>query len=564
MGRLFALNGAPPRGRKEQKMPDLLINDENGKSNFTIGGEEIIIGRSDECGLVLKAQAVSRKHSKLFMEGPIYYIADLNSTNGTFVNGVKITEKTALAHRDSIAIGQARIEFYDAEGAMLEDTAIRLAGDFHNGLEDKNDIKSFVDKLIAGIKTVGEKISALNQRIPDTTQGTRALKNTLDIISADIGSIIEENKGVYTAIASQSGKKSEATEQKGSLSPAAEAESAKAQPAAETIKTSSGKDYSRVLEEINDIILKVEDYKKASKFILSVAMKIIGTNRGFIVVKDPTIGSITPLVSEISSGEFAESSPSMLVAKYAINTGETIIVDDPMLDARFMGMSESIVSGIIKSVICLPLIKNGVNLGAIYMDNTQHKRHFTVSDSDFVRALGEKVFSLLEKSGFFGELIDEYEQLNAKEDRIAAYLEQFEKIRTKLIIEGIINETDAEKIIRSIKSEAKSPILCVVDGGIAGFQALEKIFIKNGVEKVDLSQQRVTASLAGSIPCDYALARVVVPFCRTMKKELSLAMADPFDIYTISEIEKHTSCKVEAFYCEKSEIIKALVPFQNK
>ncbi|HOT77574.1 MAG TPA: FHA domain-containing protein, partial [Candidatus Wallbacteria bacterium] len=425
-------------------MSELLINDENGKSRFSIGDGEIIIGRSEECGLILKAQAVSRKHSKLFRDGPFYCITDLNSTNGTFVNGVKINEKTALAHRDSIAIGQARIEFYDAEGAMLEDTAIRLAGDFHNDSGDRTDIKAFVDKLIAGIKTVGEKISALNQRIPDTTQGTRALKNTLDIISADIGSIIEENKGVYTAIASAEGKKSEAALPGGSSLPAAPAAGAGERPAENPAKA-IGKDYSRVLEEINDIILKVEDYKKASKFILSVAMKIIGTNRGFIVVKDPTIGSITPLVSEISSGEFAESSPSMLVAKYAINTGETIIVDDPMLDSRFMGMSESIVSGIIKSVICLPLIKNGVSLGAIYMDNTQHKRHFTSSDSDFVRALGEKVSALLEKSGFFGELIDEYEQLSARDERIAAYIDQFEKIRTKLVIEGIINETDAEK-----------------------------------------------------------------------------------------------------------------------
>lgn len=536
-------------------MSEIIINDENGRRNLKIEGGEIILGRSEECGAAaLKAQAVSRKHSRLFREGPFYYIADLGSTNGTFVNGTKITEKIALAHRDAIAIGQAKIEFYDDEGAMLEDTAAKLAGSFHNAPPaGAGDIKTAVDKLISGIVSVREKVEGLNGKIPDTTQGTRALKNTLNIIADDLSSLAAAG-GLYEAINSagrvrpgvpQAENEQEVTAAAPPIQPAG-------------APGSSEKDYARVLEEINDIILKVEDYKKASKFILSVAMKIIDTNRGFIVVKDPTIGSIMPLVSEISSNEFAESSPSMLVAKHAINNREAIIVDDPMLDERFMGMSESIVSGIIKSVICLPFIKKGVCLGAIYMDNTRHKKSFSAEDREFVGALCEKVSGLLEKSGVYGDLIDEYEQLGQKETRAAAYLQQFDALRTSLFIDGIITENDSEKISRMIRSDAKSPILCMLDGGIASFAALEPFFIKNGAKRVRLNEQRVTASLAAAVPPDYALARAVLPFCRTMKKELYVAMADPLDGYTIAEIEKYSSCKIEAFYCEKDEIIKTL------
>ena len=79
-------------------MSELIINDESGMRNLKIEGGEIILGRSEDCGAaVLKAQAVSRKHSRIFKEGPFYYIADLGSTNGTFVNGTKIAEKTAFS-----------------------------------------------------------------------------------------------------------------------------------------------------------------------------------------------------------------------------------------------------------------------------------------------------------------------------------------------------------------------------------------------------------------------------------------------------------------------------------
>lgn len=535
-------------------MSEIIINDENGNRKMKIEGGEIILGRSEECGAVLKAQAVSRKHSRIFKEGPFYYIADLGSTNGTFVNGTKISEKTALAHRDAISIGQAKIEFYDEEGAMLEDTAAKLAGGFHNASPPgAGAIKEAVDKLIGGIVSVREKVEGLNGKIPDTTQGTRALKNTLNIIADDLSALAGAEE-IYDAINSVAGPGRTAAP---SEDPAG---GRTVQPPLETAGTQSApaKDYARVLEEINDIILRVEDYKKASKFILSVAMKIIDTNRGFIVVKDPTIGSVMPLVSEISSNEFAESSPSMLVAKYAINNKEVIIVDDPMLDERFMGMSESIVSGIIKSVICLPFIKKGVCLGAIYMDNTRHKKNFSAGDREFVGALCEKVSGLLEKSGVYGDLIDEYEQLGEKEIRAAAYLEQFAALRAGLLAEGVIGESDSERIIRMIRSDAKSPILSMLDGGIADFASLEPFFIKNGAKRVRLNEQRVTASLAGAVPPDYALARAVLPFCRTMKKELYVAMADPFDAYTIAEIEKYSSCKIEAFYCEKDEIVKTL------
>ncbi|HTO95690.1 MAG TPA: FHA domain-containing protein, partial [Myxococcales bacterium] len=54
---------------------------------------ELVIGRSSDLDLVLVEDLVSRKHAKLTLEGGGITIADLGSTNGTFVNGEKVRRR---------------------------------------------------------------------------------------------------------------------------------------------------------------------------------------------------------------------------------------------------------------------------------------------------------------------------------------------------------------------------------------------------------------------------------------------------------------------------------------
>ena len=54
--------------------------------------QEIVIGRGGELDIVLVEDMVSRKHAKLVASGEGLSITDLGSTNGTFVDGVAITD----------------------------------------------------------------------------------------------------------------------------------------------------------------------------------------------------------------------------------------------------------------------------------------------------------------------------------------------------------------------------------------------------------------------------------------------------------------------------------------
>lgn len=76
------------------------------------------IGRLESSDLILSSTSVSRKHAKLRFESGDLYVTDLNSSNGTYVNGVRLKGKALLRDGDLLKIGQS--EFRVAEGLPEE------------------------------------------------------------------------------------------------------------------------------------------------------------------------------------------------------------------------------------------------------------------------------------------------------------------------------------------------------------------------------------------------------------------------------------------------------------
>lgn len=68
-------------------------------------GQRLIIGRANECDVVLEGNDASRKHAELFRDGPILALRDLDSKNGTFVNGERVRQ-SPLASGDVVRIGE--------------------------------------------------------------------------------------------------------------------------------------------------------------------------------------------------------------------------------------------------------------------------------------------------------------------------------------------------------------------------------------------------------------------------------------------------------------------------
>ena len=81
-----------------------------GKSLELKGKKNYLIGRKDESDILLDNDFVSRDHAVISWEDEGYVILDLQSTNGTLVNGEKIAQHP-LTNGDKIAIGSTTIEF---------------------------------------------------------------------------------------------------------------------------------------------------------------------------------------------------------------------------------------------------------------------------------------------------------------------------------------------------------------------------------------------------------------------------------------------------------------------
>jgi hypothetical protein len=87
---------------------------------------EIVIGRSSELDMVLVEDMVSRRHAKISVEDGDIFLEDLGSTNGSFVNGEKIT-RTKLAEGDRILIGTSIIKLVPSDGsASLQDAKAKM------------------------------------------------------------------------------------------------------------------------------------------------------------------------------------------------------------------------------------------------------------------------------------------------------------------------------------------------------------------------------------------------------------------------------------------------------
>lgn len=96
----------------------IFILDGNVLSEFALDKERMTIGRRSSNDIHIDNLAVSGQHAEISALGKDVYLADLNSTNGTLVNG-KAIKKHALKHRDVIEFGKYQLRYIDDTEAKI-------------------------------------------------------------------------------------------------------------------------------------------------------------------------------------------------------------------------------------------------------------------------------------------------------------------------------------------------------------------------------------------------------------------------------------------------------------
>ena len=85
---------------------------EQGKE-YPLDKNELVIGRDQGSDIVIVDPEVSRRHARLFQQGGSYVIEDLGSTNGTYVNGQRLSGPYVLRSGELINLGEHISLLYD-------------------------------------------------------------------------------------------------------------------------------------------------------------------------------------------------------------------------------------------------------------------------------------------------------------------------------------------------------------------------------------------------------------------------------------------------------------------
>jgi two-component system cell cycle response regulator len=132
---------------REQMPAILVISGPNIGRSFSIDKEEFMIGRVDNCDLVVDDDLVSRHHCKFVVTKDGTTIVDLASTNGTLLNGHRV-ERNILKEGDQIQVGSSTIfKFHlqeEVERKFLLELYNAATKDFLTGAFGK---KYFMDRL---------------------------------------------------------------------------------------------------------------------------------------------------------------------------------------------------------------------------------------------------------------------------------------------------------------------------------------------------------------------------------------------------------------------------------
>ncbi len=92
----------------------LVILSRNGfGSTFVIEKPFSVLGRQSDCEFVIDDPLLSRKHCAVSVDqNGQYLLEDLNSTNATFLNSRRLSEKSRLSYGDRIEIGRTILRFF--------------------------------------------------------------------------------------------------------------------------------------------------------------------------------------------------------------------------------------------------------------------------------------------------------------------------------------------------------------------------------------------------------------------------------------------------------------------
>src|SRR6185436_7279712 len=107
-------------------MARLILTSPEGQQVVTLAARNSL-GRHPDSSIQILDKIVSKEHCRILLEGKTWVLQDLDSLNGTFLNGTRLSGSHPLQHGDEFSLGATRARFeQDAAVPPPPDTAVAV------------------------------------------------------------------------------------------------------------------------------------------------------------------------------------------------------------------------------------------------------------------------------------------------------------------------------------------------------------------------------------------------------------------------------------------------------
>ncbi len=225
---------------------------------------------------------------------------------------------------------------------------------------------------------------------------------------------------------------------------------------------------SLISQEINTL----QEIDPLLKKILSLAMDVIGAERGFVLMlndQQKLVLRVSEKISDRQAADLSDISNSAL--KEVMKTGEPVLSYDALTDDRFKG-AESIRIQRIQSIAAVPLTLKSRPIGAIYLDSLNKRDGFTADVLPFLNAFAHQAAIAIENARLYESLREENRNLRKEIQQAHGF-------------EGIIGRSTAMKKVFDVMNsvlDSDSTVLILGESG-TGKELVARALHYNSVRK---------------------------------------------------------------------------------
>jgi adenylate cyclase len=299
-------------------------------------GRALVVGRAVTSDVPIYDPTISRRHAEVALSDRGVKVKDLGSSNGTFLNGARVTEAEASAN-DIVTFGKVAFKVIEVTAPQARPQVVAPPADF------------------ASPKPAGATIV---RQLPVSASGG---------VPAIVGVGDKMQGGSHLKVQAQN--QEERREKKLSL-----------------------------LLEVSKELSKQQELDRLLEKVVDFTFQIMNVDRVSILLVEDKSGELIPRISKSRTGSAsAAKHVPQSIARKAVEERVAILSDNAAADERFKGKSILIQS--VRSAMCTPLMGSDQKvLGILYVDNLTATHSFADEDLEFLIAFGGLTAVAIENS----------------------------------------------------------------------------------------------------------------------------------------------------------------------